>query len=148
MGCWWAIVSAAMTKSLFISDSLSKCPFNWPCSKLLTLIQLTQLFNTYENSENFHYLLNNDLFVPGLSRFIYITKLNCTCARSAVYIIRSYNRVHQLHESRWCMDLLSHMCLNRRRIYCHPISVTGINFISIFDAFILMCLNRHVFSQM
>ena len=57
--------------------------------------------------------------MPGQAQFIYIIKLNCTCAGSAVYIIRSYNRVNQLHESRWCMDLLSHKCLNRWRIYCH-----------------------------
>ena len=66
-----------------------------------------------------HYLLNNDLFVPGVARFMYTIKLNDTCAGSAVYIIRSYNRVNQLHKSRGCMDLSSNTCLNWRRIYCY-----------------------------
>ena len=86
--------------------------------------------------------------MPGLARFVYIIKLNCTPAGSVVYIIRSYNRVNQLHESRWCMDLSSHTCLNRRRIYCHYTAVIGITFAVIADAFVLFCLNRHLFSQM
>ena len=85
-----------------------------------------------------HYLLNNDLFVPVLARFIYTIKLNGTCAASAVYIIRSYNRVNQLHESRGCMDLSSHTCLNRPQIHCHSTAVTGMAFVSIFDAFSLL----------
>ena len=86
--------------------------------------------------------------MPGLARFIYIIKLNCTCAGSAVYIIRSYNRVNQLHEWRWCMDLSSYKCLNRQRIYCHSTAVIGITFVVIADVFTLLCLNRHVFSHM
>ena len=85
--------------------------------------------------------------MPGLARFIYIINLNCMCAGSAVYIIRSYNRVNQLHESRWRMDLSSHTCLSRRRIYCHSTAVIGITFVLISNAFIMLCLNRHVFSQ-
>ena len=79
-----------------------------------------------------HYLLNIDLFVLGLARFMYTIKLNDTCAGSAVYIIRSYTRVNQLHESRGCMDLLSNTCLNRRRIYCHSTVCIGMTFVSIF----------------
>ena len=51
------------------------------------------------NLKLFITLRNNDLVVPGLAEFIYTTYPYDTCAGSAVYIIRSYNRVNQLHES-------------------------------------------------
>ena len=54
--------------------------------------------------------------------------------------------MNQLQELRWCMDLSSHKCLNRRRIYCHSTAVIGFTFIVIADAFILLCLYRRVFS--
>ena len=76
---------------------MPKTPNSHP-TDLVNLIQMMIM-------KTLHHLLNNDLFVPGLARFMYTIKLNDTCAGSAVYIIRSYSRVNQLHESRRCVDL-------------------------------------------
>ena len=55
----------------------------------LTNVILRTVFAGMMIVKTLHYLLNNDLFVPGLARFIYTIKLNGMCAGSAVglYII-------------------------------------------------------------